>query len=214
MHSWISKPMKKISTSSIITCAFHPTFTSLLLCGSTDRTCKLVYAIGLEDEPSDANSAISKWKADYGEIVWDCLIDGWVNSVAWSRDTTACFAGHDTTLHIYEFSFEHSEVIVVASCKLELTSLPLVSVLFSDDSNIVGASFDGNLYQYSKKSSHGKKRPAKEYVWQATSDAMSVSEFGEPLTSLCKVEGADSSGSVQYVYSATSVDGSISFWQS
>ncbi|KAF5894759.1 actin-related protein 2/3 complex subunit 1A-like [Clarias magur] len=142
---WLSKHIKKGICSTVLSLDWHPN-NILLAAGSADLHCRVfsTYIKEIEDKPGP-----TPWgaKMPFGEMLLehkDC--GGWVHSVAFSPSgDTLAWVSHNSSISVADAT-QGKEVT-----QLTTEHLPLLSVLYVNETEIVAAGHDCCPYQFSYK---------------------------------------------------------------
>lgn len=137
---WVSKMIKK-HKSSVLSIAWHPCST-VLATGSSDFRCRIfsAHVDGVDgDQPAEAGGYPSK---PFGEVLAEFTCGGWVHGVAYSPSgASLAFAGHDASISVVTNNVAQT---------LKLQCLPLLQLLFLDETQLVGAGHDANPALFAK----------------------------------------------------------------
>ncbi|KAL2101505.1 hypothetical protein ACEWY4_003266 [Coilia grayii] len=142
---WLSKHIKKPISSTVLSLDWHPN-NILLAAGSADLHCRIfsAYIKDIEDKPGP-----TPWgaKMPFGEVMLeqkDC--GGWVHSVCFSPSgDSLAWVSHNSSISVADAP-QGKEVT-----QLTTDHLPLLSVLFVNETEIVAAGHDCCPYQFSYK---------------------------------------------------------------
>ncbi|MFT7797693.1 actin-related protein 2/3 complex subunit 1A-like [Arapaima gigas] len=142
---WLSKHIKKTICSTVLSLDWHPN-NVLLAAGSADFYCRIfsAYIKDIEDRPGP-----TPWgaKMPFGEILLEQKeCGGWVHGVSFSPSgDRLAWVSHNSSISVADAS-KGKEVT-----QLTVDHLPLLSVLFTNETEIVAAGHDCCPYQYSYK---------------------------------------------------------------
>jgi actin related protein 2/3 complex subunit 1A/1B len=133
---WVSKHIKKHG-STILRVAWHPNNT-LLATTSTDFKARVFGAAirGVDKKPE-----MTVWGDPkiFGEPLMEFDCNGWTHGIAFSPSgNKLCFTGHDSSIYFVEPVKDQPPVVTT----IRLTGLPLLDVLFLDETKVVGAGHD------------------------------------------------------------------------
>lgn len=140
---WVSKHIKK-HKSTVIHVAWHPNNT-LLATTSTDYKCRVFGAAirGVDKKPEMTSWGDPK---TFGEPLMEFDCNAWTEGVAFSPSgNKLVFTGHDSTITFVEPVSGGSPTITT----VKLSCLPLMDVMFLDETKVVGGGFDCMPFLYS-----------------------------------------------------------------
>ncbi|XP_066560704.1 actin-related protein 2/3 complex subunit 1A-A isoform X1 [Amia ocellicauda] len=140
---WLSKHIKKSICSTVLNLDWHPN-NVLLAAGSADFHCRIfsAYIKDIEEKPGP-----TAWgaKMPFGEMLLekrDC--GGWVHDVCFSPSgDRLAWVSHNSSISVVDAA-QGKEVT-----RLNTVYLPLLSVLYVNETEIVGAGHDCYPYQFS-----------------------------------------------------------------
>jgi len=127
---WVSKHIKK-HNSTVLKVDWHPN-NVLLATASTDNYTRVLsgFVRGVDKKPGET---VYGSRLPFGELLAEYPSNGWVHSVKWSPDgNQLAFCSHDSTVTIINCS-------TGAPTVLRLRELPLVDLLWVNESNLIGA---------------------------------------------------------------------------
>ncbi|XP_016341210.1 actin-related protein 2/3 complex subunit 1A-like [Sinocyclocheilus anshuiensis] len=142
---WLSKHIKKPINSTVLSLDWHPN-NILLAAGSADLHCRIfsTYIKDIEDKPGP-----TPWgsKMPFGEVLLEYKeCGGWVHSVCFSPSGDAlAWVSHNSAISVANAT-QGKEVT-----QLTTGHLPLLSMLYVSETEIVAAGHDCCPYQFSYK---------------------------------------------------------------
>ncbi|TRY59631.1 hypothetical protein DNTS_003899 [Danionella cerebrum] len=140
---WLSKHIKKPINSTVLCLDWHPN-NMLLAAGSADLHCRVfsAYVKDIEDKPGP-----TPWgsKMPFGEVLLEHReCGGWVHSVCFSPSgDSLAWVSHNSAISVADAS-KGKEVTLLTT-----RHLPLLSVLYVSETEIVAAGHDCCPYQFS-----------------------------------------------------------------
>lgn len=144
---WVSKHIKKPIRSTVTCVSWHPN-SVLLAAGSTDGHARVLSSF---IKGVDARPEPSAWgeRLPFNTVCGEYLNNtaGWVHSVAFSPSGDAlAFASHDSTLTVVYPSGPDQAPRAILSVSTQV--LPLMSLLWSTESEIIAAGYNCEAYRF------------------------------------------------------------------
>jgi len=127
---WVSKHIKKFE-STVLKIDWHPN-NILLATASADNLARVVsgFVRGIDKKPGETHFGS---RLPFGELLAEYPANGWMHSIGWSPSgDELAFTSHDSTLTVMDCATATPTV-------LKLRELPLVDLLWVNNTTIVGA---------------------------------------------------------------------------
>ncbi|XP_072549607.1 actin-related protein 2/3 complex subunit 1A-A [Salminus brasiliensis] len=222
---WLSKHIKKGICSTVLSLDWHPN-NILLAAGSADLHCRVfsAYIKEIEDKPGP-----TPWgaKMPFGEVLLEQKdVGGWVHSVAFSPSgDSLAWVSHNSAISVADAT-QGKEVT-----QLTTDHLPLLSLLYVSETEIVAAGHDCCPYQFSytgpgklefvkklgiSKQTSKNSMSAMQHFRNLDKKATTDEEDNElntlhqnSITQLCIVEGQKASVEK---FSSVGLDGALVLW--
>ncbi|KAJ8603154.1 hypothetical protein CTAYLR_004581 [Chrysophaeum taylorii] len=135
---WVSKMIKK-HKSTVLSVAWHPN-SQILASGSSDFKCR-VFSAFVQGVDATQLTTVA-----FGDTYAEFSAAGWVHGVAYSPSGDAlAFCGHDSSIHFVSFSGGEP-----VEQTIRFDFLPLTSLLFLSETQVVGAGHDMNPALFEK----------------------------------------------------------------
>lgn len=136
--------IKKKFKSTVLCVDFHPTNGQLLATGCADFKCRVYSTFASDVDGNEVNPgpfANFGGPVEFGETYVELSAAGWVHAVAWSPSgNILAYASHDSTVHFATMGVAAEPPVQV----VRLNDLPFTSLLFLNESALLGAGYDFN----------------------------------------------------------------------
>jgi len=223
---WLGKTVDAPLGSTVLALEFHPQ-NVLLACGGVDNELRIYSTV---DKKLDAKATAKAVFGEagkppkFGQLLMTAAAHAWVEAVAWAPNgESVAFASHDSRISVVTIAtgdnFGSFEVQPI-----RLRTLPMTSLLFLDNTTLVGAgydhdplklTFDGSSWSVegnldAKKKSANTTRSVREMRKDeadrgGASVHQSLTVHENTITSICKLTDDGQ-------FSTAGLDGRIVFW--
>lgn len=151
---WVSKHLKKPLRSTVTAVAWHPN-SVLLAAGSTDAHAR-VFSAFIKGGDSRPDPGVWGERLPFNTVCGEFLnpAAGWVHGVAFSPSGDAlAFCAHDSSVTVVYPSGAEQPPKAVINVATQL--LPFTSLLWTSETELVGAGYDCGVYRFSGNAEGG-----------------------------------------------------------
>mmetsp|Transcript_5044 Transcript_5044/g.7355 ORF Transcript_5044/g.7355 Transcript_5044/m.7355 type:complete len:431 (-) Transcript_5044:705-1997(-) len=150
---------RRYHTSSVLCTSFHPSGL-WIMSGGCDGSCRVFSLEGFRNGEEEEEVIVAEARAKgiflpfslgkgFGKLCSEYKSSsGWITCTAWSPSgNTLAFASQDSTIHVirYFHSSTTTKVVEEKRISIRLDGLPLRSILFSSENEMVGGGYDGSI---------------------------------------------------------------------